>query len=322
MARHARRIPPPSGAGAMPPSSAAATRSTPRVPNRLNLTIILALQPVFLLATAFFIASPLLADPPHAQSADTEIASKYAARLAATDGAVLVTAAWKALVAVFVVQGWWCTRIARWCRAATQQQPAPTEKQVAASASSSKIKAAAAADGQPGDERIGKRDVEDVALSIFSLPLLVVFFNVVVILFGAPVSALKSTTLLSCYLALLVGLPLVHVLGVPFLSLPSPSSSATPRNGITSAPSASGQGGEQHLLWTQLVTLDIAHHPAILPLVVPAVTVLSTAATLGTAALALDWERQWQTFPLPCIAAAVAGLMAGNTLTAVWAWRQ
>lgn len=117
-------------------------------------------------------------------------------------------------------------------------------------------------------------------------PLLWCASLLVIVLCGAPVEAhFGGTAVLAAYLALLVLFPVVHILGAP--------------------PSA---------MWTRVLAAPSLAAPREVLVLLPAAVSL-VGALGGGAALALDWGRAWQTWPLPCVYGAAGGLFVGNVLS-------
>lgn len=118
-----------------------------------------------------------------------------------------------------------------------------------------------------------------------ALPLLVFAAYVLALFFGAPINdRYRANAILAAYLALLILFPVVHILGTP--------------------PSA---------LWTRILAAPQLASPRETLVLVPSLCAV-IGTLVGSLALALDWGESWQTYPLPCVYGAVAGLLFGNVL--------
>ncbi|KAJ7720793.1 GPI biosynthesis protein family Pig-F-domain-containing protein [Mycena metata] len=113
-------------------------------------------------------------------------------------------------------------------------------------------------------------------------------FYAVLILFGAPLlSHIAHTALLAVLLAVLTAFPASYALG-------SPTSSETTR-----------------FTWLRLFAEFDPHTPLERALLYPAVGAL-VGAWAGAVPMALDWDRAWQTYPLPPLFGAVAGYVLAS----------
>ncbi|PKI85008.1 Glycosylphosphatidylinositol (GPI) anchor assembly protein [Malassezia vespertilionis] len=127
------------------------------------------------------------------------------------------------------------------------------------------------------------QQLEHMVFSSTSLPILWMAALGGIVLGGAPVhTGYLGTAVLAAYIALLALWPVVHVLGAP------PSQE-----------------------WAQLLMAPWSASPRAVLAYVPALGTCA-GAVLGSAALALDWGRAWQTWPLPSVYGALAGLLVGN----------
>ncbi|KAN0062188.1 hypothetical protein ACQY0O_005367 [Thecaphora frezii] len=275
------------------PAPSSSPTSSPSIPHRTTLAFLLLLHPLFLLTTCYFLVSPLLSPAPSAAHSSTWLAS-FATRLSRSSAATLHTALYKSLVAVFVVQGWWCSRLASWCDAAGLPDPSaridadahPSARFDAAPSLSARDASLPCTTTSTERGKTSKTHVEDLAITLLLLPLLILLLLPLPVLFsGSP------SLLLSCHLSLLLLLPLVHILGVPFFSSSLP--------------------------WLALVRLDLKHHPYLIPLAANTVGV-SVTTLLASLLAALDWHTSWQTWPLPNVFGAVAGVVLADWAVLVW----
>ncbi|WFD41793.1 hypothetical protein MPSI1_000429 [Malassezia psittaci] len=145
-----------------------------------------------------------------------------------------------------------------------------------AGAKGSEIKAKAHTVGQ---------QLERIVMTTTALPLLILAAYVLVVVFGAPINdRYRASAVLAAYLALLILFPVAHILGTP--------------------PSA---------LWTRILAAPQLASPRETLVLVPSLCAV-VGTLVGSLALALDWGESWQTYPLPCVYGAVAGLICGNVL--------
>lgn len=190
------------------------------------------------------------------------------------------------------------------------------------------------------------RQLESVSLTLLGLPFIIAAFYLAIVLAGAPLwEDAKATLIVATQLSLLIGLPLVHVLGLPALesdplssntnttaptsntknastiatepaeatksnfysvTSPTPASSPASSTSNTSIPNTSRY-------WISLLTLK-PNPTFLLPLYYPFIfTVIGTIAS--TAVLALDWQVSYQTFPYPLLVGSLLGLAIGNLYT-------
>ncbi|MCO5598824.1 hypothetical protein L7F22_052923 [Adiantum nelumboides] len=136
---------------------------------------------------------------------------------------------------------------------------------------------------------IGKQ-MENVTMTSFVLPLVAIAIYLVLVLCGAPFLKNNLDTLfLSGFLAVLALFPAVHVLGTnegewvkafSFSSTVFETTKATPRFKI--------------LIRTTTCTL--------------------LGALIGSAGVLLDWDKAWQAYPVPSVLGASIGLLVGNVL--------
>ncbi|TKY87778.1 hypothetical protein EX895_003359 [Sporisorium graminicola] len=159
------------------------------------------------------------------------------------------------------------------------------------------------------------RQMESVSVTFLGLPLVVAAVYAAVVLAGAPaVGAWKQTLVLAAHLAMLIALPLVHILGIPDISVsttPHASTQSTAQPPPPSASSTSLPNASTH--WTALLTLK-PNPTFLLPLYYPLIgCFLGTLAS--TAVLALDWNVAYQTYPFPLLVGSLLGLVLGDLYT-------
>ncbi|KAL7268129.1 Glycosylphosphatidylinositol (GPI) anchor assembly protein [Rhizina undulata] len=133
-------------------------------------------------------------------------------------------------------------------------------------------------------EKWGERIMTSILSLVLTLTLGTGIFALGLILFGAPVTALQLETLgCAVHMALLAGFPLVWVLGVD-------------KNA-----------------WMEVVALrrevDGVYAGAIGTVV---------GAWLGAIPIPLDWDREWQKWPVTILAGAYAGAVVGKIVGSLW----
>lgn len=165
------------------------------------------------------------------------------------------------------------------------------------------------------------RQLESVSLTLLGLPFVIAIFYSLCVLVGVPLLMDKIATLIvATQLAFLVGLPLVHILGLPQDSTPTTTTDTKPSNPNPPSPTNSGSNfysttslPSTSKYWTQILSL----HPNpsfLLPLYYPPFFVL-LGTLISTAVLALDWEVGYQTYPYPLLVGSLVGLVIGNLYT-------
>lgn len=181
---------------------------------------------------------------------------------------VLVREVGMALLGVLVTQAWYAARLGHWWNVAEGYERGESRTQLSARRQSV------------------QKQVESVALSTMSLPLLWLVALAGVVLTGAPLTeAWIGTAILAAYLALLALLPVVHLMGLP------PSATWTRV--------LSGKRGMGDILPREWLVLA------------PTLGAI-LGAFVAAAAEALDWGRTWQAWPVPSVHGAVLGTVAGN----------
>ena len=151
------------------------------------------------------------------------------------------------------------------------------------------------------------RQLESVSLSFLATPLMVAFVYALLVAAGADATSWKQTATLATHLALLIVLPLFHILGLPdFDSTPTSSTTTTTSTSSTTTTTSTTSP------WTSLLTLHPT--PSHLPLFYPPLFCLATTL-VSTAILALDWNVSYQTYPFPLLAASLLGLALGDVYT-------
>ncbi|KAJ1041227.1 hypothetical protein NDA11_003442 [Ustilago hordei] len=167
-------------------------------------------------------------------------------------------------------------------------------------------------------------------------------FYLAIVLAGAPLwEDAKATLIVATQLSLLIGLPLVHVLGLPALesdplssntNTTAPTSNTKNASTIATEPAEAAKSNFYSVTsptpasstsntsipntsryWISLLTLK-PNPTFLLPLYYPFIfTVIGTIAS--TAVLALDWQVSYQTFPYPLLVGSLLGLAIGNLYT-------
>ncbi|PWZ01581.1 hypothetical protein BCV70DRAFT_158273 [Testicularia cyperi] len=214
----------------------------------------------------------------------------------------------KSLFGTGVVQAWFVARLTAYTQQADIEHKSLLEKVKSRSTGNS-----AAAPANASKATVGNfiRQLESVSVSmLLSTPIMIALAYLVLIMLGTPVFDHKKQTLvLATHLALLLGLPLAHVLGLPPLPdqlSDKPSSSEetlTPTNLDTSK------------LWSAI--LNLRPRPSytlalFYPIIFGVVGTLLSAATLT-----LDWDTPWQTYPFPLLVGSLFGLALGNLYVVV-----
>lgn len=142
--------------------------------------------------------------------------------------------------------------------------------------------------------RIGMaKQMEIVTLTTFALPLVTIVVYLIVVLCGAPfVKNPVDTLLLAAYIAVLAVLPAMHLMGT------------------------------DEREWIKAFSLSPSIRQATLH--APRFRVLARSATctlagalFGAAGNLLDWDKAWQTYPVPPILGACIGLLVGNFVGAL-----
>ncbi|CBQ71015.1 conserved hypothetical protein [Sporisorium reilianum SRZ2] len=174
------------------------------------------------------------------------------------------------------------------------------------------------------DEEVGSfvRQLESVSVTFLGLPLVAVVVYGLVVIAGAPAvgNGWKQTAVLAAHLSMLIALPLVHVLGIPDVSLtttttgaPANASASSSTTTTTAESSATTTLPNASTHWTSLLTLK-PNPTFLLPLYYPLIgCFLGTLAS--TAVLALDWNVSYQTYPFPLLVGSLLGLVLGDVYT-------
>ncbi|WFD19410.1 Glycosylphosphatidylinositol (GPI) anchor assembly protein [Malassezia caprae] len=230
--------------------------------------LVLVLQPVVLLLL-FVDVAPANGTAPtswvHTALAHLTRLVRAGSSEARADGAARAWSMTLALKGAVMMQAWYCTRMHAWYTLAEgyERREKPSELRAR--------------------QRTASQQIEALALSALSLPLLWLLALVMVVLVGAPVNAqLTGTLTLAAYLALFGLWPLTHMLGTP--------------------PSA---------LWLRILTAPSTMLPRELIVLLPCVGAW-LGALVGALPQALDWGRAWQAWPVPSVYGAVAGVVLGH----------
>ncbi|SJX66042.1 uncharacterized protein SRS1_13483 [Sporisorium reilianum f. sp. reilianum] len=165
------------------------------------------------------------------------------------------------------------------------------------------------------EEEVGSfvRQLESVSVTFLGLPLVAVVVYALLVIAGAPAvgNAWKQTAVLAAHLSMLIALPLVHVLGIPDVSLTPTTTTTTTTPTAESSASTTLPNASTH--WTSLLTLK-PNPTFLLPLYYPLIgCFLGTLAS--TAVLALDWNVSYQTYPFPLLVGSLLGLVLGDVYT-------
>lgn len=227
---------------------------------------------VFLLQPFIFVV--LFVDEVQADEAATSFSLRTAlahltrlVRGGSTQGASRTWSLTLALKGMIMMQAWYCTRMKAWCSLAESYERRERLQE------------------RRARHRTATQQMEALALSALSLPLLWLFALAILVLTGAPVqSHVVGTLTLAAYLALLGLWPLTHVLGTPpsafWLRVLSAPSTIVQRELLVLLPCAGAWLG----------------------------------AWFGAATQALDWGRAWQAWPLPSVYGAAIGVVLGHAV--------
>lgn len=184
---------------------------------------------------------------------------------AQADGRARAWSVTLALKGAMMMQAWYCLRMNAWYSLAEgyERREKPSELRAR--------------------RRTAQQQVEALALSALSLPILWLLALLLVVLVGAPVNEQWiGTATLAAYLALFGLWPLVHILGTPpsevWLRLLSTPSTALPREVLVLLPCVGAWLG----------------------------------AFLGALPQALDWGRPWQAWPVSSVYGVVMGVVVGH----------
>ncbi|KAJ7030607.1 GPI biosynthesis protein family Pig-F-domain-containing protein [Mycena alexandri] len=135
---------------------------------------------------------------------------------------------------------------------------------------------------------VDERKFANLLNAWFATGAFALLFYAVLILFGAPLfNHIPHTALLALLLSFLAAFPPSYALGAP-------TSSAATR-----------------FAWVQLFVEFDPHTPLERALLYPAVGAL-LGAWAGAVPMALDWDRAWQTYPLPPLFGAFAGYVLAS----------
>lgn len=145
---------------------------------------------------------------------------------------------------------------------------------------------------------IGKQ-MEGVTMTSFALPLPTLIFLLVAFLLGAPVFAnVVDALIASFYLATLALLPALHLLGTDVSEW---------RNTFSASEAATKYGAGQRGLKRYRLLSTVVYAPLL-------------GGLIGSAGVLLDWEKAWQTFPIPTILGVSVGLAIGNGVALFRYW--
>ncbi|SPO25128.1 uncharacterized protein UTRI_02768_B [Ustilago trichophora] len=161
------------------------------------------------------------------------------------------------------------------------------------------------------------RQLESVSMTFLGLPFIWLTICILLVMFGAPLLGkdnFSATAILAAHLTLLIGLPIIHILGLPGDTSPSPStspshasSSSSPLSTITTTTTNIKNANIYYQTLFQLKPNPTFLYPLFYPLI------FSLFATLlSTSTLILDWNVAWQTYPFPLLVAPLIGLILGN----------
>lgn len=152
------------------------------------------------------------------------------------------------------------------------------------------------------------RQMESVSMTFLGLPILWLFFYLLCILFGSPILTHKTaTSILAAHLTLLIGLPLIHILGLPFPSEPQQDQQSSASSSTTTTVTKTATH------WKSLLTLK-PNPTFLLPVYYPPIFTF-VGTILASAVLALDWNVAYQTYPFPNLVGALLGLVLGDFYT-------
>ncbi|SNX83566.1 uncharacterized protein MEPE_02273 [Melanopsichium pennsylvanicum] len=290
-----------------------------------SLVLLLVLQPVCLMLCFVLLTEPCL-NPQYVNTLSSKL--NYITLLTTRDAIAEIewkTRFWNAglrsLFGIGVIQAWFTARLNSYVQKADREHTRivnalkfQREKGIKNVGLDTRMEHDQVVSGENGEkEGVGSfvRQLESVGLTFLGLPFVWIGVFGLMVLFGAPIrgGGGGGTGIVAAYLTFLIGLPLVHILGLP-LDTPPTTTTSSSSSSSSSTTTTTTILPNSTKYWSTLLMLK-PNPSFLLPLYYPPILTSMTTLLCSTI-LALDWGKSYQTYPFPLLVGALVGNCLAN----------